>query len=774
MKEKYLSVINKVSVYLTLLLAFLLPVFYLPFTVEYFEFNKLALTAVFTIALISLWALKMLIEGKVEITKAPINLPIILLTLSYALSTYFSLSKSASVFGSYGRWNNSLIVMVLSTLLYFAISSNLTSKEVLRKILGAFVLGVSLSSVVALLSFFRIYLLPASYAKLVTFTLTGSPTSAAAIAALAVVILMGEFMGAKTSLYRSMISLLMILNFILVSIVGAFGPWILLIVGLVSAFLITPFEKIKQSKLFILSLLTVLVAVGVVLTVPSLRLAARVGSYPTEMRLDLRSSWIVATSSLRDFPIFGSGPSTFYLNFSHYRPLSLNNTQQWNLRYDKAFNEYLDIASTLGVVGLLAYVFLMIKVFKLIKITDLSTTNVALSSAIFGMLGFFLVDHSFVILNVLFFMLLALLVSYMNGRLGILSDAVVESAVISFAISGKSTTVTTKTVSIMFSLPLFLLAVVGAYAGFRAYAAEIMMRNSIMAATNNKASTLFESQKAAIKLNPYVDSYHSSFAQTSFVLANSIAGSKKAEELTDEDKNNVKNLIASAIQETRINTELLNPTNPAAWEQRGKLYSMLTGIAKDADSWSAGSYTRAIELDPTNAALRLSLGGVFYSAKSFDIAERHFRAAVALKSDYANAHYNLAQALREQKKYPEAVAEMQTVLSLIPKNTPDYTKADSELTALKNVPSVAGAQTTKPSVTDLQPAGKTQTSQEPLTKPDETKKPTITDTTTQLQPAQTPTPSTVKPESQDAQPQTTTPNGTETQGTSGNSGNTGN
>ena len=88
-------------------------------------------------------------------------------------------------------------------------------------------------------------------------------------------------------------------------------------------------------------------------------------------------------------------------------------------------------------------------------------------------------------------------------------------------------------------------------------------------------------------------------------------------------------------------------------------------------------------LDPTNPNLRIALGGVYYALGRYDDAIDAFKLAVLAKPDLANAHYNLAIAYREKKNYDQAIAEMNTVLGLVQKDSADYKLAQSTLEDLK-------------------------------------------------------------------------------------------
>ena len=51
----------------------------------------------------------------------------------------------------------------------------------------------------------------------------------------------------------------------------------------------------------------------------------------------------------------GSGQGTFLANFAQFKPVEFNNSQFWNIRFDKGANYLAEIAVTMGVLGVLSY-----------------------------------------------------------------------------------------------------------------------------------------------------------------------------------------------------------------------------------------------------------------------------------------------------------------------------------------------------------------------------------------------------------------------------------
>jgi hypothetical protein len=63
--------------------------------------------------------------------------------------------------------------------------------------------------------------------------------------------------------------------------------------------------------------------------------------------------------------LIGWGPETFSIAYARYRPASHNLTSEWELLYNKAHNEFLNVLTTTGLLGFLAYLYLLWSIIKL-------------------------------------------------------------------------------------------------------------------------------------------------------------------------------------------------------------------------------------------------------------------------------------------------------------------------------------------------------------------------------------------------------------------------
>ena len=272
--------------------------------------------------------------------------------------------------------------------------------------------------------------------------------------------------------------------------------------------------------------------------------------------------------------------------------------------------------------------------------------------------------------------------------------------------------------SAIIAAPFLIGVVVLAVFGTKAVMAEVTYKESLNALANNDGVNTYKLMTQAVSQNPYVDRYHASLAQVSMAIATSIANQKN---LTDTDKSNITQLISQAINEGKAYVSL-NPGRSQNWALLAQIYGSIMPFAQGADQFAIQTYTQAIALDPIDPNLRISLGGIYYALGRYNDAIDTYKLAILAKSDLANAHYNLAIAYRDNKDYTDAITEMNTVLTLVDKNSSDYTLAQTTLSDLqKNKPATAAATTGTGSLTT--PQTQVPVIKPPLTLPKEATRP---------------------------------------------------
>ncbi len=688
--NKYNSMI-KVILYL---LAFLIPIFFLPITLEPFEFNKIYLATGLTGIMLIIWGIKVIAEKKLEIAKTSLLTPGVLLMTSVIVSTVFSIDKTSSIFGASGRWFPSLNANITLGILYIIISTFIKEKHEIKNILMSFLAGTSLSSLIASLSFFGVLLIPGTDNN---FNPTGSLITLGILSALAIVFSLYIQTTQENRAIKAMAVLSFIPNFFYIVAYDNLKVWALLGLGIVLLGASFGTTKIKENRLNGLLVGIIATVILGITTIPATRSVIMRHSYPKEAQLSFKESWNIAISTMRDFPIAGTGPSTFYLNYPRYRSISMNQNENWNLRFDKPQSEVLLVISSLGILGIVVGTYFGIKVTKTIMHTytkdDLERV-VAIMSALMGITLF--LTHATVPLGFGLTLMLGIMGSIELSK---------EQKFLSFKASNEKETITTLSgknetegfLTGVIALPLFALATLAFITIYKVYPSEYYMQQAVEALTTD-ASKSYEFQTKAIKHNPHRSNYYNTFAQTNLAIAINLAGQ---ENLSESDTQTVQNLVATAISTTKASAESINPLNPVNWEIQASIYRAIRDATQDADQWAIRAMESAIKLDPTNPRLRLELGGIYYAKGDFATAASLFRQAINLKADYANAYYNFAQAAKNLEDFATAKRALELTLSLVQTNSEDAEKVRQEMADLDKKLADLGSTQQKPTVEEL-------------------------------------------------------------------------
>lgn len=374
---------------------------------------------------------------------------------------------------------------------------------------------------------------------------------------------------------------------------------------------------------------------------------------------DMVTSWYVASDAVKENPLFGAGPGNYLTAFNRFRPITYNASDLWSVRYTNGRSYLFTLITEVGIAGLAAFSLILLAVFRLFKKhKKISAETVSILVMSISLLIF----PSSIVVLLFFFILLSLAEIEMTN----------ESL---FSYTNKSS----KLPVVVTTLPVFILVAAIGYYLFNISMADARYKSSLEIYAKGDGSAAYDEMQLAIQANPYVDRYRVSYAQLNLALANALASQK---DLTEEQKQTVATLVQQAIREGKVAVSL-NPQRSSNWEVLASIYRAVAPLAEGADQFAAQTYAQAIRLDPYNPVTRISLGGIFYAAKDYKSAIREFEYAVQTKPDYANARYNLAIAYKENGEIDKAIDQMSQVLSLVDKDSEDFTLASKTLEELK-------------------------------------------------------------------------------------------
>ncbi|MDP1722095.1 MAG: tetratricopeptide repeat protein [Candidatus Gottesmanbacteria bacterium] len=373
------------------------------------------------------------------------------------------------------------------------------------------------------------------------------------------------------------------------------------------------------------------------------------------------AAWQVLLESWKNLKqlFVGVGAENFITAFTAGRPAILNMTGAWSTRYAISSSFLFHIATIYGILGLTALGYFFVSLIRG------KHTVAVFISRIIALIAFILLPPSFPAL-VVFIMVLMM-------------DT-----------HGNETHITLpKKPVLLYGLGclILLLTLWASYGLIRVYRAELAFGRSLAALQKREGTAAYNAQIEAITLNPGIARFHTSYSQTNLSLANALAGTASSSaqpEQVKKDRETATQLVQQAIREAKIAVNLA-PNNILVWENIAAVYQELTGVAQGADQWTVASYSQAMQLDPTNPALRLRLGGAYVGQQKFDRASEQYIAAIGLKPDFANAYYNLGFVYRETKKYLAAAQAIREALKYVTPGSDGATQGQNELDALRNL-----------------------------------------------------------------------------------------
>jgi tetratricopeptide (TPR) repeat protein len=689
MREKLSLYLDKSITVILLAVAGLTPLIFFNQTTEFFEIPKLLFLIVTTVLVTGLWIFSWIVKGKISFSRTPLDIALIFFLIIVIASAFLSPTRLVAIYGNFPRVHGAAVSWAIYILLYFVIVSQLRSLKSIKNLIYVMLGSGVILSVIALLSYFRIFL-PFDFAKAVNFTPTGSSFSTAAFLLMLLPIPVLSLINKNKYMPLPVAIAITLLFSIVVVLIGSV-PMAALIAGIfVAGILISKPAQVKKNILYVLIPAATVVLVAVLTYFPLVGplgfLNNTANNFPKEIQLPLSSSWKVSASALRDAPFLGTGPSSFAFNFSAYKPAEFNTYPFWNFTFDTAYNELFQVIATLGVLGLVGLLIIAIIVLRSVR-RNLSVHRREGAD-----------DDSFILLPALTLAALVSVVLLLLHATTIVSIVTtlfilgafmmaqkpIREKVTELSMGLRATTGDNRKID-LFPVIIFIVFLVVALPFMlnvvRAAQADYYHRQALNQSFENGTLTYEYLQKAE-QLNPNIALYRVDLAQTNFALANAIAAQKGPTEenpegtLTDEDRQTIQTLLSQAINEGRA-AVALSPRSASNWEVLGSLYRNITGVAQNALEFSLAAYGQAIQRDPLNPALRASVGGIYFAAGNYELAARFFTDAANLKPDYANAYYNLAVTFRETGDITNAVLVAQQLVNILADNpdSQDYKTA---------------------------------------------------------------------------------------------------
>ena len=671
-QDKFLFWLDKFNQWPLYLLIFLLPLFFLPWTVDVLDFNKqLLLLFLILIALLA-WLIRGILRGTLEIRQSFLYIPLAFFLLVVGLASFFSLYPYGSFWGWPLKTSQSFFSLLGLSLFFFLFINTFKGKEEVLNCLLIYLGSVSLVALFGIFQIFSKFLFPWSFTQASSFNTIGTPNSWAIFLAIFLPFLISLFYLSKSYLkwFSVILFLVALLGLLLVNFWGA---WLVVLasMGGVLIFGIYNLNKIKTKGIIILP--AILLSLALLFGVFRFSLPFK-GLPPISLEISPSFSHTLEiakkTLSARSFTqlILGSGPGTFGYNFSLYKSPALNQTIFWNLRLNSGASEIFERLATFGVLGIIVFLSLIVS-FLFVGIRGFlrpKKEEVEKLGQLFN-LGVF---SSFLAVCVSFFLYpqnLSLEFLFWFFGAGILILNQKESKFFEIG-QGRISSILLSLVFIITLISALVILVFGIKRGL----AQAVYLQGVEAWQKGERQVAITKVLRAAQMNPSLDIYWRDLSQ--------LAVRKMNEEVAGQDLiqgqlfQRVRTLVTLAINSAKKATDVA-PHNVANWQQRGFVYRNSMGLVQNSFDWALKSYERAKELEPTNPLLYLEIARTYIAraniigsaqkieevGENLQKAEENLNKAIALKQDYWPAHFQIAVIYDIKGELEEAIAKLEEI-----------------------------------------------------------------------------------------------------------------
>lgn len=601
---------NSIERYILMGFFGLFPLFFLPFTQDFYDFHKWILLLVVTLILLLIWAVRSMQTDTLRMTLSHKTIAFFMLSVASLVSLLFaSPNKVEALMSPLG------LPTLLSLTFLFLIAEHIIDTQLRFTLKWLLIGSVGILSIIAVYQFvgFGKFMFPSiNYLGDPLWTPVGSSIGFVAIALLVLPLILDQMRTAIRHKYELV-----------------FAGSIVLGVTILAGILLTLIHLVPRY---------------------------------TQITLSPVDGWPITLEVLKNpkQAIAGVGIDNFMGAFTRGRPIRLNNSLMWNVRFGTNATFLFHITATMGLLGTVGILFLLRSFWPNKRsnswhIGELITSLLAIATLL-------LLPPMFPVLVVC----ACILLLQNNPNEKHIHWHLKKSV---------------SWIPVILTLAITVLIIASGYSLFRIYKGERSFFLSIKARERNDGKETYEKQVEAIRWNGNTSRYHFQLSQTSLAIANFMASNptgtatdsgKKV--LTNQEQQNITNLIQQAVNEGKRAIKL-SPGDVYVWENLAQIYDGIATVTPDAQKWAIATYQQAIQLDPTNPLLRITLGGKFLQQGNWDGAVQQFTIATNLKPDHANAHYNLAYAYQQRKDYVLAAREMKQTLTLVPVASDDYNKS---------------------------------------------------------------------------------------------------
>ena len=667
------------------LCTFLVPLWFLPFTIDVLELPKQTLLIILVMIGLLAWLGQSILRRSFSLARSWLHLAVVVFLIGYLATSFASIDRYLSFAGNFGQMQWAFTTVFGFVIFYFLIANNVKGLGRVYNLLLLFLASAVLVGVIGLLQLIGLFpfarVFPASATPL--FNTIGNANALASFLVIPVVLATSLLVlgckedgcllnaqGSKTVAAKALVWAVLIVGLSVAVLVDFWVVWAGLLFGtaVVIGISLARSKKIGHPTTLVAPIVVGLLSVALLFLQTPLKLPIAGEVLPSASH-----TWNIAKAVLVERPLFGSGPGTWIMDYSKFRALSANVSPYWANRFDRGISTALSLPAMVGIIGVAAWLILVLSAIVKSASHLVRERNDALWQAVLTVfaswativfLSLFTNDtlaHQFAFW--FFFALLAALVGTGTFRW--------EKRTRPFLVS---------VLSIVF-LVLSVSAISWMWLMGQRLVAEANYSTAVLEFQNGKSiEASIAHLNAAVALNRLNDVTYRNLSQAYLInLARVVQG-------PDPEKGRVVNQLLRASIDTAKRATELSPVNVDNWTNLAVVYQTIAPYTRGADEFAIVNYREALKREPNNPVFYNEIGKLFIlRADAYRTlvaskdettrkeAEANMRAelekaavelnqAIQVKPDYASAHYNLGILYERQGRIKDAIMKLEQVL----------------------------------------------------------------------------------------------------------------
>ncbi len=655
------------------------PLFFLPFTSDILDFNKQTLIIVLSGIGLVTWLGQAVSLRQLNLSVSWGHLSVLLFVMGYALSAFFSQDRYLSVVGMPHQVEWALCSILAFAVMYLLLANTSQNRNTMQLLLCTF-----LGSSILVGGFGLVHLF--GWRSSDGFNTVGTVNAWGIYMTLPLVLstsllTLWEVSLDQHPLVQKCMKIVLwgswFMALIVAFVVDYWIIWTILLGGAVLLVLCMWFVRSRLSAPIRMAPGLMVTALSVCLLIFNVPVHVQI---PTEVLPSASASWKIAGQTLQQRPWLGSGPGTWVFDYSAFRQVAVNSSPFWMNRFERGLSAALSLPAMIGLLGTALWLGVIgfglvngglhlareekseeLRWFIPMLVTWMSAVGIAVLS------NYTLSTH------VGFWFLLGLLTAYTtkqricwNGQTSLIRSAILTLFFL-FVLAGA--------VSGIWLLGQRVVADVYAATAGRQFQPEGLLQPTINAL------------ETAAALNVYNDAYQRDVSQV-YVLR----VKQELEEAGDTNRTQrINELVAKAVAHATKAVEL-SPANVDNWAISALVLQSIAPFTRGADEESINMYQQASIREPSNPVFVTEIGKTYIlhadayqqllqskdeavrqdavqqNAQALDRATEALNRAIALKPDYAVAHYYLGLVYERQGHVKEATVKLEQVVRSDSKN----------------------------------------------------------------------------------------------------------